>query len=216
MAINDIKNFHKLLACDKKYPDMFFDLVWTHSHIVFEICTNLIKNLPVQVRNQVDKSLLEKGAMIHDIGVYLCFDEDFNPDSGAPAYFYHGWEGQMFLKNQGITDEKLLRFTTVHTGVGITKQDIERENLVLPKKDYIPISLEEELLTYGDKFHTKSPAFVCFEKAKTKLEKLDLAKGKKMDYFHQKFGFPDLEILKEKYRSWHKKFDAFWKKIGES
>ena len=215
MTVADIKKFHKLLVRDKKYPDMFFDLVWTHSRIVFEICTTLIENLSAQVKTQIDRSLLEKGAMLHDIGVYLCFDEDFNPDKKAPAYFYHGWEGERFLRNQGIVDEKLLRFTTVHTGVGITKQDIKRENLQLLKMDYIPVTLEEELLTYGDKFHTKSPAFVNFDKAKAKLEKIDLAKGKKMDYFYQKFGLPDFGTLKEKYRPWHKKFDTFWEEIGK-
>jgi len=99
MTVADIKKFHKLLVRDKKYPDMFFDLVWIHSCIVFEICTALIENLSAQVKTQIDKSLLEKGAMLHDIGVYLCFDKDFNPDKKAPAYFYHGWEGEMFLRN---------------------------------------------------------------------------------------------------------------------
>jgi len=210
----DIKKLHSKAVCGKKHPDRFLDLVWTHSIIVKKICFNLVNNLNKNVRSKIDKELLKTGALFHDIGVYFCFDEDFNPDKKAPDYFYHGWQGEKFLRLQGIKDDKILRFTTVHIGVGITKEDIQREKLNLPKKDFIPVSLEEEILTFADKFHTKTPAFVDFNEAKSKLEKIDIAKGVKMDLYRKKFGLPDLDNLKKEYSDWHKEFKKFWEEVG--
>lgn len=210
----NLKNLHKKAVCGKKHPDRFLDLVWTHSIIVKKICFNIVDNLNNDVRLRIDKELLEVGALVHDLGVYFCFDEDFNPNKKAPDYFYHGWQGEKFLRSQGINDNKILRFTTVHAGVGITKEDIKREKLNLPKKDFIPVSLEEKILTFADKFHTKAPAFVDFNEAKSKLEKFDIAKGIKMDLYREKFGLPDLDNLKKEYGDWHKEFKKFWEEIG--
>ncbi len=209
----DIKKLHLKAVRGKKHPDKFLDLVWTHSLIVKKICLNIVDNLDKKTRSGINRELLEKGALIHDIGVYFCFDEDFNPDQEAPKYFYHGWQGEKFLKSCGIDDKKLLRFTTVHPGVGITKKDIERERLDLPKKDFTPTSIEEEILTYADKFHTKSPSFVSFNEAKGKLEKINKNKGIKMDLYRKKFGLPNLHELKKEYKNWHESFKNFWKEI---
>ena len=209
----NIKDLHKKAVHGKKYPDMFLDLIWTHSMIVKKICFNFIDNLGKDARLKIDKELLEKGALVHDVGVYFCFDEDFNPDKKAPDYFYHGRQGEKFLRSQGIDDNKVIRFTTVHTGVGITKEDIKREKLDLPEKNFVPVSLEEQILTYADKFHTKAPVFVSFDEAKSKLEKHDIAKGVKMDQFRNIFGLPNLDSLKKEYESWHEKFNKFWGEI---
>ncbi|NQU83128.1 MAG: HD domain-containing protein [Parcubacteria group bacterium] len=209
-----IKNLHKKAVCDKTHPDRFLDLVWTHGLIVRKICLDIVDNLDEDFSSKIDKELLENGALIHDIGVYFCFDEDFNPDKSAPAYFYHGREGEKFLRLQGIKDDKLIRFSSVHIGVGITKEDIKREGLDLPNKDFIPLSLEERILTYADKFHTKSPAFVSFDQAKDKLEKIDVSKGLKMEMYKKEFGLPSLNDLEKEYEAWHKDFDSFWKKIS--
>jgi len=209
----NMKNLHRKAVCGKKNPDRFLDLVWTHSIIVKKICLEIVSNLNKNVCFKIDKELLKIGALVHDIGVYFCFDEDFNPDKKAPDYFYHGWQGEKFLRSQGINDNRILRFTTIHTGVGITKEDIKREKLNLPKKDFIPVSLEEEILTFADKFHTKAPAFVDFNEAKNKLEKFDIAKGVKMDLYRKKFGLPNLDNLKKEYRDWHKEFKNFWEEV---
>ncbi len=43
-----------------------------------------------------------------------------------------------------------------HTGSGLTVEDIERQKLPLPHRDMLPISLEEKLVCYADKFFSKS------------------------------------------------------------
>jgi uncharacterized protein len=50
--------------------------------------------------------------------------------------------------------------------------DIEEMGLSVPKKDYIPITLEEELVCYADMFHSKYPRFITFEEAYEGISKL--------------------------------------------
>ena len=43
-----------------------------------------------------------------------------------------------------------------HTGSGISLAQIETQNLPLPRRDMLPLSLEEKLVCYADKFYSKS------------------------------------------------------------
>ena len=42
-----------------------------------------------------------------------------------------------------------------HVGVGITKENIERNNLPLPKRDMRPRTIEEQIICLADKFYSK-------------------------------------------------------------
>ena len=43
-----------------------------------------------------------------------------------------------------------------HTGSGITEEQVEREGIPIPLRDYCPQSLEEKIICYADKFYSKS------------------------------------------------------------
>jgi len=43
-----------------------------------------------------------------------------------------------------------------HTGTGLTKLEIEKNNLPLPHNDFLPLTLEEQVICYADKFFSKS------------------------------------------------------------
>jgi len=43
-----------------------------------------------------------------------------------------------------------------HVGTGISKQDIIEKELPFPLRDMLPISIEEEIICYADKFYSKS------------------------------------------------------------
>ena len=43
-----------------------------------------------------------------------------------------------------------------HTGTGLTVADIIAQNLPLPHRDMCPVSLEEKLVCFADKFYSKS------------------------------------------------------------
>jgi uncharacterized protein len=40
--------------------------------------------------------------------------------------------------------------------VGITREDIRRQQLPLPDRDMRPISIEERVISYADKFYSKN------------------------------------------------------------
>jgi uncharacterized protein len=43
-----------------------------------------------------------------------------------------------------------------HVGVGISRDDIRKFTLPLPDRDMVPISIEEQIICYADKFFSKN------------------------------------------------------------
>ena len=43
-----------------------------------------------------------------------------------------------------------------HVGVGMTKNDIRHQGLPLPPRDMLPVSMEEQIICYADKFYSKN------------------------------------------------------------
>ena len=43
-----------------------------------------------------------------------------------------------------------------HVGVGLSKTDIENQRLPLPLRDMLPISIEEQIICFADKFFSKN------------------------------------------------------------
>ena len=58
------------------------------------------------------------------------------------------------LRNEGLPKHALV--AERHTGTGITIEQIEREELPIPERNYCPQSLEEKIICYADKFYSKS------------------------------------------------------------
>jgi uncharacterized protein len=168
----------------------FFEIVWVHCNIVKDFALQIADRLEDQ-GIKVDKKLLETGALVHDIGAYKCFDEK---QKLIKPYIQHGILGEKILTDEGFPKE-LVRFASHHTGVGITKKDIEKQNLPLPKKDFIPESLEEEIVTFCDKFHSKTnpPKYDNYEEIIEELSQFGENKVKKFKNWVDKFGLPSLQ-----------------------
>lgn len=213
MSDEEIKKLHLKYVLGN-FKERFLDLVWIHSVIVKDISLQIADRLESNFEIEVNRDLVRVGALFHDIGVYNCFDEELHSEKDAPKYILHGYEGYNILKDEKIP-ERIARFALVHTGTGITVEDIEREGLPLPKKDYIPISLEEEIVTFADKFHSKYPSFNDYKDQKKRLEKFDLSKGIKLEVFKKKFGIPNLNELKAKYKDWEKEMAHFLDNINK-
>lgn len=203
----DLKKLHKKY-CISLFPERFVELIWTHSKIVFDIANTIANNLENNNNIYVNKDLLKQGCLLHDIGVYKCRFEDFNIGNKLLPYLHHGFTGAEIIKKEGFSTS-IQRFALTHTGTGLTKEDILRENLPFEVKDYIPISIEEEILCFADKFHTKSPAFSNYETEVNKLKKFDSTREVKMDNFKRKYGLPDLTALKKKYDPWNLEFETW-------
>ena len=100
-----------------------------------------------------DLEFIETAAMLHDIGIFQTDSPELDC-YGKHPYICHGILGSKLLKKKGY--EKLALVCERHVGVGISVTDIQQHNLPLPKRDMIPLSIEEQLICYADKFFSKS------------------------------------------------------------
>jgi uncharacterized protein len=179
-----------------KFKNQILDLVWTHSLIVKEISLQITNKLIDKYQINVDLELLTAGALIHDLGFYKCFDDDFNK---TEKYILHSQFGYELCHQENIP-ENLARFCLVHNGIGIYPN--------------IPITLEEEIVTYGDCFHSKSyPNYKTLEDIKKMLVKYRSDDSIIIDRLKNKFEIPDLIKLKRKYEQWHLKTNKWLKSI---
>lgn len=102
---------------------------------------------------EVDRDFVAEAAMLHDIGIFRCDAPDIYC-TGTLPYICHGVEGRKILDAEGLPRHALV--CERHTGSGLSVEDIERQNLPLPRRDMLPLSLEEKLICYADKFFSKS------------------------------------------------------------
>ncbi len=89
----------------------------------------------------------------------------------------------------------------LHTGVGLTRDDVERQELPLPVADYVAETGEEQLVMYADKFHTKTtpPAFVSFDTYAAHVVRFGTEKVAAFHALRARFGEPDLASLSARY-----------------
>ena len=88
---------------------------------------------------------------------------------------------------------------STHVLLGLSKQEIVDTPWYLPERDYIPQSIEGELLCYADRFHSKHPTFNAYD---TFLERLSKSLPKQAARFEQwagRFGLPDIPELAKKH-----------------
>jgi uncharacterized protein len=134
------------------------------------------------------------GCLLHDIGVYRLYDVTGRID--FRQYVRHGVLGHELLREEGFPDE-ICRFCSCHTGMGLTRDDIERQGLPLPPGDYVAESIEERLVMYADKFHSKTnpPTFVSAETYAVHVRRFGDEKAAAFAAMREMFGEPDLEPL---------------------
>ena len=100
-----------------------------------------------------DRQFVEEAAMLHDIGICRC-DAPGIECFGTEPYICHGRIGATMLRAEGL--ERHARVCERHTGAGLTKEEIIRQQLPLPHQDFLPETLEEKLICYADKFYSKT------------------------------------------------------------
>ena len=104
--------------------------------------------------DSVDHHFLWDASMLHDIGIVMCDAPSIHCHGSLP-YLCHGIAGAELLRNEGV-QESYRRVCERHTGSGILADEIIKKGLPLPKRDYLPETLEEKLICYADKFYSKS------------------------------------------------------------
>ena len=148
------------------YPDLR-GLLIRHSEDVTRKALSLARRHP---ELNIDRQFVSEAAMIHDIGIFktnapeiYCF--------GDEPYMCHGILGAELMRNEGWPRHALV--CERHTGAGLTKEEIAERSLPLPPADFLPVSIEEQLICFADCFFskTKPDKEKSVEKVRRKMEK---------------------------------------------
>jgi uncharacterized protein len=101
----------------------------------------------------LDLRFIEEAAMLHDIGILFCHAPEIDCH-GTHDYICHGYLGSELLQKEGYPRHALV--CERHTGTGISIEMIDERSLPLPRRNYEPVTLEEQLICFADKFFSKT------------------------------------------------------------
>ncbi len=127
-----------------------YQILVAHGRKVADKARAAAKQVPALKPNL---DFIEAASVLHDIGIFQtatpqlgCF--------GKHPYICHGILGSDILRKEG--HPKLALVCERHIGVGISKADIRQQNLPLPDREMVPVSIEEQIVCYADKFFSKN------------------------------------------------------------
>lgn len=100
-----------------------------------------------------DLNFIKEAAILHDIGIFMTHAPELGC-LGEYPYVCHGYLGRGILEKKGLPTHALV--CERHVGVGITAEEIKRYNLPLPHRDMVPVSIEEQIICFADKFFSKN------------------------------------------------------------
>lgn len=127
-----------------------YDILIRHSRSVSDLAMKIAAH---NSHLKVDAGLLAQAAMLHDIGIVRTHAPDIGCFGDRP-YICHGFLGREMLEQEGL--HHLAKFCERHTGTGITADEIVKHKLPLPERDMMPVTIEEKILCYADKFFSKT------------------------------------------------------------
>lgn len=107
---------------------------------------------------KIDFALVEAGALLHDIG------------RSKTHTVHHAVVGVEIAKSAGLPDS-VVSIIKRHVGGGITAS--EAEKLGWPKDVYVPITLEEKIVSYADKLvesSNRAPIEITIQKLSKELK----------------------------------------------
>ena len=158
----------------------------SHSRRVADMAVALSQRL-IDKGTPMDIEFVEEAAMLHDIGMCRT-DAPGIHCHGTEPYILHGRIGAEMLRNEGYP--RHARVCERHTGAGISCEEVIQQGLPLPHQDFLPETLEEQLICYADKF---------FSKTKPDREKTI----EQAEYSLAKFGAAGVE----RFRKWEQLFE---------
>ena len=143
----------RILKLIEKYcsgnPELFHVLV-DHSKSVSDKALSLLDNHP---ELKADSAFIHNAAMLHDIGIVKTFAPSIFC-FGTEPYICHGFLGAKIVTEEGLPE--FARICSCHTGTGLSKEEIILQNLPLPHQDFMPESIEEQIICFADKFYSKT------------------------------------------------------------
>ncbi len=144
------------------------DILLLHSLLVRDKAIRIAGNNP---QLKINPEILEQGALLHDIGIFYTNAPEFGCYGTFP-YICHGYLGRELLEKEGLGEISLI--AERHTGTGLSLEEIKQQNLPLPHRNMIPITIEEQLVCFADKFYSKGNNLrneISLKKIRIKLSK---------------------------------------------
>ncbi len=141
-----------LAIINKYYPEdnELKHILLTHSRSVADKALWIADRHP---ELELDRSFLEEAALLHDIGVFLT-DAPGIHCYGTNPYICHGYLGSQLMQQEGYPRHALV--CERHTGAGMSLPSILAQDLPVPHRDMVPVSLEEQVICFADKFFSKT------------------------------------------------------------
>lgn len=174
-----------LALIDKYYPEEneLKHILLNHSRSVADKAVSLALRHPELA---IDLTFVKEAAMLHDIGIFLTNAPDIQC-FGTHPYICHGYLGAELVRQEGFPRHALV--CERHTGAGLSVEDIIRQNLPVPHRDMLPVSLEEQLICFADKFFSKTHLGVekTLEKARKSVAKYGDEGAARFDHWCERF-----------------------------
>lgn len=102
---------------------------------------------------KLDTTFLYEASMLHDIGIFLTRAESIHC-FGTEPYICHGYLGAELVLRADFARHALV--CERHTGAGLSLKEIIEQRLPIPHREMIPVSLEEQVICFADKFFSKT------------------------------------------------------------
>ena len=154
---------------DKYYPreSELRNILLVHSRAVTDKALAMLDAHPELL---LDRVFVEEAALLHDIGIFLT-DAPEIYCTGTYPYICHGYLGADLLRKEGFPRHALV--CERHTGAGLSLKEIIEQQLPIPHREMLPISMEEQLICFADKFFSKTylEKEKSVEKARKSIEK---------------------------------------------
>lgn len=137
---------------DKYYPqdNELKNILLVHSRSVARKALEMLDKHP---ELQLDRDFVESAALLHDIGIFQTNAPGIYC-SGTHPYICHGYLGADLLREEGLPRHALV--CERHTGAGIELKNIIEQQLPIPHREMVPLSMEEQLICFADKFFSKT------------------------------------------------------------
>jgi uncharacterized protein len=137
----------------------------------------------------VDVEFIREAALLHDIGILFTNAPELGCHGELP-YLAHGYKGRELLDQEGFPRHALV--CERHIGVGLTAEEIHTNHLPLPIRDMLPLTIEEQIVTYADLFFSKNPKEKDHERTPAQVRKtlsrFGADKPAVFDVWHIRFG----------------------------
>lgn len=173
---------------EKYYPSgtLAYSIYVPHCRAVTDLALKIARAHPELL---ADEDILEYGGMLHDIGIFMTDAPEIGCFGKLP-YIHHGYLGRELLEKEGLP--QIAPVCERHIGVGITLGDIVKNSLPLPHREMVPVTIEEQLICYADKFFSKSSANLSepkpFEKVRKSISKYGPEKWRVFEGMMKLFG----------------------------